>query len=137
MRKHLGTSLMKSKYSVHPLVKVGIATSILTTVIWLAGPMPEDSSVPGDSSEADSAPALVMQPAAQAPDLKPEAPSTLPAPTVAAAADASPDHAMAQFGDWFTRYQQEIDPAVRAQMEGEGAELARQRRDALARLIEE
>ena len=45
--------------------------------------------------------------------------------------------AFAQFNDWFARYQEQTDAAARAQLQSEGEALAQQRREAMARLIEE
>src|SRR5262245_27524434 len=50
---------------------------------------------------------------------------------------ATPHKAVAEFQGWFSRYQQETDAASKARLEAEGEALALQRREAMARLIEE
>ncbi len=122
---------------------VAVVTGIVVTGLFLEDPSATDVTHPPAVAEE----ALVgegLQPAAPAPGDAVSA-SPLPAPPTPPAsapdgftdAPPSPGNLFAPFHGWLSRYQQETDAASRAGLEAEGEALARQRREAMARLIAE
>src|ERR1041384_8059807 len=138
---------MKTKHFPWTIVLAAAAVTVVITTLWVAEPPTQAPLTPTIATEAPSTPApTIDRPTRPEPSSATEIPPT-PAPaqqriaprTVVASTDVapSPDKGASQFRDWFSRFQKETDAASKARLEAEGEALAKQRREVMARLIEE